>query len=110
MMPGLLITANRLDDGVVVWMTADFTWTETRSLAGMFDADTVQSARRSAAGDQANNSVTAVYEVMLDGRADVSARERIRANQGPTIQPPRDRHPPMDRERIEREESGNVSI
>ncbi|MGB2068036.1 MAG: DUF2849 domain-containing protein [Candidatus Puniceispirillaceae bacterium] len=80
MMPGLLITANRLDDGVVVWLAADFTWTETRSLAGMFDADTVQSARRSAAGDQANNSVTAVYEVMLDGRADVSARERIRAN------------------------------
>ena len=92
-MPGILITANRLEDGVVVWLATDFTWTETRSRAGIFDADTVQTARHSAAGDQTNNFVTAIYEVMVDGKADVSAREAIRANRGPTIQAPPDLHP-----------------
>ena len=91
-MPGILITANRQDGGVAVWLTTDFTKAETRSRAGIFDADAVQTARHSAAGDQTNNFVTAIYEVIVDEKADVSPRETIRANRGPTIGSLPERH------------------
>ncbi|MGB2534580.1 MAG: DUF2849 domain-containing protein, partial [Candidatus Puniceispirillum sp.] len=35
----IILTANRLDDGAVLWMTATLDWTTDRSKAAKFDAD-----------------------------------------------------------------------
>jgi hypothetical protein len=86
----LMITANRLADGAVIWLADDFTWSPHRRDAGYFNVERVQAARASAADDDAGNLVTAIYEIVVDGKQDVSARENIRANQGPTIVPPMD--------------------
>ena len=86
----LMITANQLTDGTVMWLAGDFTWSPHRRDAGCFNADSIQAARASAARDDARNLVTAIYEIAMDGKQDVSAREDIRANQEPTIVPPFD--------------------
>lgn len=41
----IILTANRLDDGVVLWMTATLDWTSDRSNAATFDADSAPIAK-----------------------------------------------------------------
>ena len=65
----VLLTANRLTDGVVLWM-----------------------ARDQAKADLANQRIISLYEITIDGTGKHSAREQIRAAKGPSIQPPRDQH------------------
>ena len=85
-----MFTANRLDNGVVIWLTDALCWSETVTEAAVFSDVGAAAARDEvvAAGDR--NHIVAAYEVAADGRADKSMRERIRAGGGPTIIPPQD--------------------
>jgi|GEM_PF-1033322 len=89
----ILITANRLDDGSVVWLADDLQWRQERHHAGHFDKVARRRALAKASHSEAANEVTAIYEIPIDGKADVSARERIRALGGPSIVPPKDLNP-----------------
>ena len=75
-----MFTANRLDDGVVIWLTDALCWSETATEAAVFSDVGAAAARDEvvAAGDR--NHIVAAYEVAADGRADG----------GPTIIPPQD--------------------
>jgi len=89
-MTGVMFAANRLDDGTVIWLTGSLCWSETASRAAIFlDAD-IDLARREVMAASHRNEIVAAYEVAVDGRADRSMRERIRAAGGPTIIPPQD--------------------
>lgn len=89
----IILTANRLDDGVVLWMTATLDWTTDRSKAATFDADSATTAKAQAEKDAAANQIVSVYDVAVNGKADRSAREMIRAARGPSIMPPADKLP-----------------
>lgn len=89
----ILITANRLDDGSVVWLADDLQWRQERHHACHFDKVARRLALAKASHSEAANEVTAIYEIPIDGKADVSARERIRALGGPSIVPPKDLNP-----------------
>jgi hypothetical protein len=88
-----IITANWLQDGAVIWMTDSLGWSIDRSVAGIFSEARFEQARGQAVLDEQNNLVTAVYEIVIDGKAEMSMREQIRANQGPTVAPPSDSGP-----------------
>ena len=96
-MTGVKFTANRLDDGVVVWLTARLAWSEAAREAGIFaddDEDSAAATARSAVAAACHrNEIVAAYEVAIDGRADISMREHIRSRRGPTITPPTDAGP-----------------
>ena len=87
----IILTANRLDDGVVLWMTDRLDWTANRSKAAMFDAKSAPLATARAEQDVAANRIVSLYTVAVNGKADQSARETIRAARGPSIIPPADR-------------------
>ena len=87
----IILTANRLDDGVVLWMTATLDWTSDRSNAATFDADSAPIAKAHAEKDATENLIVSVYAVAVNGKADQSAREMIRAAKGPSIMPPADK-------------------
>jgi hypothetical protein len=74
-------------------MTDSLGWSIDRSVAGIFSEARFEQARGQAALDEQNNLVTAVYEIVIDGKAEMSMREQIRANQGPTVAPPSDSGP-----------------
>jgi len=93
MMTDRIITANWLQDGAVIWMTDSLGWSVDRSVAGIFSEARFEQARGQAVLDEQNNLVTAVYEIVIDGKAEMSMREQIRANQGPTVAPPSDSGP-----------------
>ena len=86
-----ILTANRLDDGSVVWMTADLGWSKDRLAAASFAGVTRATALAVGAADVARQRIVGVYEIQLDGIQDLSARETIRAAGGPSITPPADR-------------------
>ena len=87
----IILTANRLDDGVVLWMTATLGWTTDRAKAAKFDADSAAIATARAEDDAAANRIVSLYAVAVNGKADQSAREVIRAAKGPSVKPPVDR-------------------
>lgn len=89
-MSDVLITANRLRDGVVVWLGANLLWSEDSKNAACFAPHLLPVALQAAEHDSNRNDVTAVYEIPVNGMADKSTREHIRALGGPTIQPPSD--------------------
>jgi Protein of unknown function (DUF2849) len=85
-----VVTANRLVDGIVVYLAADGSWTE--DIAGARIAETedeTKALEAEAAKDVALRKVVAVYpmEVALaDGSVDpLSVRERIRASHRTTL-------------------------
>ena len=112
-MTGVKFTANRLDDGCVVWLTSGHVWsTAATDAAIFFDADAdadakedgngeagggakggAKAARSTVAAACHRNEIVAAYEVPVDGRADISMREHIRSRRGPTITPPTDDGP-----------------
>jgi len=80
-----------LTDGVVLWLQADLCWSQRISDAAHFAAAAYPQAKAKAEADMAANKVVAVYDIPVDGMADHSARELIRAAGGPSIMPPADR-------------------
>ena len=87
-MTGAIITANRLHDGVVVWLTSDLTWNADSALASCFEGVAATRARQEVVAAEQRNEIVAAYEIAVDGRQDGSMRERIRALGGPTVAPP----------------------
>ena len=83
-----VITANRLTDGVVVFQTADASWSEDFNRAAVSpDPQATASALARAKQDEANNIVVDPYAVAVEERnghmAPKALREAIRAA-GPT--------------------------
>src|SRR5579863_4134418 len=84
-----VITANRLADGVVVFLSGDGSWSEDFNRAAvMGDAQATAGALARAREDEANNLVVDAYAVPVEERnghlAPKALREAIRAA-GPTI-------------------------
>ena len=81
------VTANRLTDGLVVWLTSAHGWTVDIALAGAFDAAALPAALEAGQASERRREVVDVYatEVRLeDGRPrPARLRERIRA-EGPS--------------------------
>ena len=80
-----VITANRLDDGAVVYMTRDG-WSSNIADAFVFPETDSEAMLRLAAGDVTNNVVVDAYAIEITGKnKPMGMREFIRAGGGPTI-------------------------
>ncbi len=85
-----VITANRLEDGAVIWLGAGGDWVEDFDRAAVIDDDrTLARLKATAETHQAAGRVIGAYEIEIDATADggvvpVRLRERIRVG-GPTI-------------------------
>jgi hypothetical protein len=77
-----VITANRLADGAVVYLSADGGWSEQIDQATAAHSDALAALLTAAAKAVADNIVVDVNAVS----ADLSLRERIR-RAGPTVRP-----------------------
>ncbi|QRG04742.1 DUF2849 domain-containing protein [Xanthobacter dioxanivorans] len=86
-----VVTANRLADGVVVWLTADGRWTETIGEAAVAGSSEAVDALLDVAHADENTAVGA-YPARVDIAANgtpapANLRERIRVG-GPTVSLP----------------------
>lgn len=86
-----VLTANRLSDGIAVWLGADHSWCETISEAELAaNETTIEKLERAGKAAFLKNEVVDVnlIDVEMSGGAivPVRLRERIRAA-GPTIRP-----------------------
>lgn len=87
-----VVTANRLRDGVIVWLTPEFAWSEDFADSKPLRGETDAKAALEAAGiDVKARLVVGPYLAEVDETPDglkpMSARERIRASRLPTITP-----------------------
>jgi sulfite reductase (NADPH) hemoprotein beta-component len=84
----MIITANRLRDGVIVYMHVDngqMTWSPSVSKATSFSSDDVDAALAQAKEAETGNLVVGIYAAEVTGNNNpLSAREKIRAH-GPSI-------------------------
>jgi len=85
-----VVTANRLIDGIVVYLASDGGWTEEIGRARVAETeDEVKALEAEAAKDIAARKVVAVYPMEVavrDGTVDpLSVRERIRAAHRTTL-------------------------
>jgi hypothetical protein len=85
-----VVTANRLTDGIVVYLASDGGWTEDIGQARLAETeDEVKALEEAAAKDVAARKVVAVYPMdvaVRDGAVDpLSVRERIRAAHRTTL-------------------------
>jgi|SRR5262245_31180768 hypothetical protein len=85
-----VVTANRLTDGIVVYLATDGGWTEEIGRARLAETeDEVKALETEAAKDVAARKVVAVYPMEVavrDGSVDpLSVRERIRAAHRTTL-------------------------
>jgi hypothetical protein len=85
-----VVTANRLTDGIVVYLASDGGWTEEIGRARLAETeDEVKALEAEAAKDIAARKVVAVYPMdvaVRDGTVDpLSVRERIRAAHRTTL-------------------------
>ncbi len=85
-----VVTANRLIDGIVVYLASDGGWTEEIGRARLAETeDEVKALEAEAAKDVAARKVVAVYPMEVavnDGAVDtLSVRERIRAAHRTTL-------------------------
>jgi hypothetical protein len=88
-MPAQSVTANRLTDGAVVWLTAAGDWSiSVRDAAAYPDESAAKAGLEKASADEARQLVVAFYavDVVIEaaGPWPVKIRERIRAS-GPTV-------------------------
>ncbi|RBM05279.1 DUF2849 domain-containing protein [Novacetimonas cocois] len=85
-----VVTANRLLDGRIVWLTDQGTWSGNIAHAAVWPNDHIESVIADTARHQQEQGVVGVYGVQLDDRAagicPLTVRERIRAF-GPTVHP-----------------------
>ena len=83
-----VVTANRLRDGLIVYMTKDGErtgWTENISYAHVAEGDDIDALMAVAEQDVTGNVVVSPYAIEIAGDHDpLTARERIRAA-GPSI-------------------------
>jgi len=83
------LTANELRDGLVVWLTPDFTWSiDYKDVLLSEDPDTIEKMRAFGAEQEEKNLVVGVYFIdvsLKDGRP-VRYREKFRVS-GPTYDP-----------------------
>lgn len=83
-----VLTANRLNDGVIVYLRLDgdaAEWVTELKKASSFDEGELEEALARARTYEDDNIVTGVYEIEVAGRnRPLNARERVRA-QGPSI-------------------------
>lgn len=90
-MPLMVLTANRLRDGEVIYLAPDASWTESLQ-AALATADAEEQGRMTAAGEAALEALQLVEPYLMpvsrDGAvvAALSQREIIRAA-GPTVRP-----------------------
>jgi len=87
-----IVTANRLLDGAVVYLTADHAWSEDfKASLALRDDATAKAALDGTAADVKARKVVGPYlaeaEETPEGLKPNNARERIRAERGPTIVP-----------------------
>jgi sulfite reductase (NADPH) hemoprotein beta-component len=87
-----IVTANRLRDGAVVYLTAEHTWSEDFSESlPLHDEAVAKAALDGTAADVKARKVVGPYLAEVDETPDGlkpnSARERIRASRLPTITP-----------------------
>ncbi|MDQ7247836.1 DUF2849 domain-containing protein [Dongia sedimenti] len=87
-----VVTANRLRDGVIVWLTADLGWSEEFTESRPLRDEAEAKAALEAAGVAVKaRLVVGPYLAEVDetpeGLKPNSARERIRASRLPTITP-----------------------
>lgn len=85
-----VITANRLTDGVVVYLAAEGQWTEQIANAQVADGEEETKALEAIAGQAVRDRIVlAVYPMpvaLVDGAVDpLSVRERIRAAHRTTL-------------------------
>jgi hypothetical protein len=85
-----VVTANRLTDGIVVYLASDGGWTEEIARARLAETeDEVKALEAEAAKDVAARKVVAVYPMdvaIREGAVDpLSVRERIRAAHRTTL-------------------------
>jgi hypothetical protein len=85
-----VVTANRLIDGIVVYLASDGGWTEEIGRARLAETeDEIRALEEAAAKDVAARKVVAVYPMdvaVRDGTVDpLSVRERIRAAHRTTL-------------------------
>jgi sulfite reductase (NADPH) hemoprotein beta-component len=87
-----VVTANRLRDGIIVWLTPQNTWSEDfAESTPLRDEAEAKAALEAAALDVKARLVVGPYlaevEETDEGLQPLSARERIRASRRPTITP-----------------------
>jgi hypothetical protein len=87
-----VVTANRLRDGAIVWLTAENAWSETFAESKPLRDEAEAKAALDAAGVDVKAQVVvgpylAEVEETPEGLQAASARERIRASRLPTITP-----------------------
>lgn len=85
----LLVTANRLLDGRIVWLDESQKWCDHISQAGQFSYEKAETALKVAQESSAQQEVVGVYEVLAQAGTPpqpVTMREKIRAY-GPTSHP-----------------------
>jgi hypothetical protein len=84
----LVVTANRLHDGQVVWLAAGGGWSEDARAAAVFAGGAVAAGLAEGAAAEARQQVVGAYAVEVaagaGGAWPLSMRERIRAA-GPSI-------------------------
>lgn len=79
-MTGRYVTASRLNDGTVVWLTTQQTWSEQFEAAGCFESEAFPAALQTAEDAQAAREVIDVHAAP----APLTYREQIRAF-GPSV-------------------------
>ena len=64
----VLMTANRLADGAVVWLQADLQWSVDRAAAAGFSGAEYDAAKTKAENDILANRIIAFYEIPVERR------------------------------------------
>ncbi|GAB2178774.1 DUF2849 domain-containing protein [Dongia sp. agr-C8] len=87
-----VVTANRLRDGVIVWLKADHSWSEDYAESKLLRDETEAKTALDAAGIDVKAQLIvgpylAEFKETPEGLQAASARERIRASRLPTIVP-----------------------
>jgi sulfite reductase (NADPH) hemoprotein beta-component len=87
-----VVTANRLRDGVIVWLTPELSWSEDYAESKVLRDEAEAKAALDAAGVDVKARLVvgpylAEFEETPEGLQATSARERIRASRLPTITP-----------------------
>ena len=86
----VVFTANRLRDGVVLWLNAAERWSEKVADARVYEGAAIEEGRAAAAAWERRQEVVGSYPVDVAvtdaGPAPLSVRERVRAQGGPSTQ------------------------
>ncbi|NLY64293.1 MAG: DUF2849 domain-containing protein [Alcaligenaceae bacterium] len=85
-----LFSANRLHDGVVVWLGSNQDWVEDLESATLFNEQTIEQARLLAQKSDRENFVTGIQELPAEYQDNIPVpsdyKERIRSK-GPSVRP-----------------------